>query len=1273
MTLDKVTDRRTALLNASLARILAVLTAHNYAVEQLHQVCASSSPSPTTASLLPVRKFLLADSDPNNMALLQNALALITNLIDGLIKPEDANAINLNMYVSILEHVFTRSGVDNAYIGVNYDQFSKTFQQIALIFFKDTTELIFQQSYINNFKLFISLIHDDKYLNDYNKDNYLNYTKLGTEIFSSLIDYAAEDSLLQFIDMMLNDSKHSILDLLDLSNDSAHIKVINYIIDKCIKVNSNIYSLDETYFDEQLKLTNRKYIKSILKNSLTIPTTESFNTYFKVYSINQDVCMHYLSIKQYCYDQSSLDLIENLVSSLVNNFNNTYIEYDYLCMFKELMINLTEFIVNLKNYNYTKVYKITDSCTIIKKVLSIFKSIFMLKMYDLLPMFLDSKILDHFYIFINNLIKKYFSNYQDEYNPYGCPQVDITHSESVFLQAFTQYFKCVLDLDYTHSMLLLKTEDQLIKLMTYLERLLDFQNYQVKNNVMDILVIALQYNCTKVYDFCASNEFREKIEYNYEYFQNNHNFNHLDSFYNDPYNFRMPESAYTWLIIKKEINNIDKPDDNYKNYESNNQFNKHNNNINNLESNHSNPIDNITMPTDNNNKFKRSRDRSKSSKSHLHDKENNSIESNNNTTITKEIKDITKDLPPIKKKSNKVNEIKDIDLNYVNNRSETIKTLQKLNKSSIKSNNSENDQYSQLNETNLNKNNENNIPSYPANSILNRKDSISSISSKQSNRRPRSAKSASMLKYITNESNIDHDAETKSTNNKDILFGQTLHNFDRQNDKYIYSNQTQTENYDLSQLLNMFPQLKNMDQESLLKLLQTGKHNASMDSESRVIYTQTSFYKESNPHKSTLNQRSELFSNDFTSEHYQYPANFTTSNALSPSKVNTQNEEFYKEFSSNMNHNHNGNQSSPNRHFDVQAVSIDDFGAKSNQHYQFNHYSNQQVNSNNYELSHNHQEDYGDVDVNAEANYNYMYKQISMKDIIDENSRNRPDDSDRFNAHLNNLNINNNNKSLLDKVDGVSTNSNFKPLIKKKDDLLSNLSNKTADSNVVRLNNLGYGTAGVSSSKMLKTRADNLNPKNKIDVTISDASTNAISSDKENLKDREREKDTTGSNNTSPKKKFMFKTISKVYFADHREVGDLMENSLMYAYFSEHLCENKEQKSYTKKLRIRLGINQTQGQMIPKKLGLKQFVDLVSFFINVTNKDGLNEFNSQIQYVLTGMNNCEKLVAILGNVALNLTNNINEKFVEPINEEILKEIKLGYWKNLEDELTDEIY
>lgn len=66
----------------------------------------------------------------------------------------------------------------------------------------------------------------------------------------------------------------------------------------------------------------------------------------------------------------------------------------------------------------------------------------------------------------------------------------------------------------------------------------------------------------------------------------------------------------------------------------------------------------------------------------------------------------------------------------------------------------------------------------------------------------------------------------------------------------------------------MFPQLKNMDQDSLIKLLQTGKNNASMDSESRVMLTQTSFYKDTNINNksNTLNQRSEMFSNDFTSE-----------------------------------------------------------------------------------------------------------------------------------------------------------------------------------------------------------------------------------------------------------------------------------------------------------------------------------------------------------------------------------------------------------------------
>lgn len=64
----------------------------------------------------------------------------------------------------------------------------------------------------------------------------------------------------------------------------------------------------------------------------------------------------------------------------------------------------------------------------------------------------------------------------------------------------------------------------------------------------------------------------------------------------------------------------------------------------------------------------------------------------------------------------------------------------------------------------------------------------------------------------------------------------------------------------------MFPQLKNMDQDSLIKLLQNG-NTASLDSESRVIYTHTiqSFYKDStNENKRNANNRQSenIFSND---------------------------------------------------------------------------------------------------------------------------------------------------------------------------------------------------------------------------------------------------------------------------------------------------------------------------------------------------------------------------------------------------------------------------
>jgi len=135
-----------------------------------------------------------------------------------------------------------------------------------------------------------------------------------------------------------------------------------------------------------------------------------------------------------------------------------------------------------------------------------------------------------------------------------------------------------------------------------------------------------------------------------------------------------------------------------------------------------------------------------------------------------------------------------------------------------------------------------------------------------------------------------------------------------------------------------------------------------------------------------------------------------------------------------------------------------------------------------------------------------------MKDIIDENSRNnRPDDFERFNYQNNNQNKN---KSILDRVESEVINNNFKPLIKKKDDSYS----KLPDTSVMNLNKLGPDTR---STKVLKIKSDSDSKNtNKYDVmTTSNASTNALSGDKN---DRGENKE----NNT--KNKFVFKTVSKI-------------------------------------------------------------------------------------------------------------------------------------------------
>lgn len=42
-------------------------------------------------------EFLKKDLDQGNLNLIQNTLLLLSNLIDGLIKPEDSNLVNLNV------------------------------------------------------------------------------------------------------------------------------------------------------------------------------------------------------------------------------------------------------------------------------------------------------------------------------------------------------------------------------------------------------------------------------------------------------------------------------------------------------------------------------------------------------------------------------------------------------------------------------------------------------------------------------------------------------------------------------------------------------------------------------------------------------------------------------------------------------------------------------------------------------------------------------------------------------------------------------------------------------------------------------------------------------------------------------------------------------------------------------------------------------------------------------------------------------------------------
>jgi len=61
--------------------------------------------------------------------------------------------------------------------------------------------------------------------------------------------------------------------------------------------------------------------------------------------------------------------------------------------------------------------------------------------------------------------------------------------------------------------------------------------------------------------------------------------------------------------------------------------------------------------------------------------------------------------------------------------------------------------------------------------------------------------------------------------------------------------------------------------------------------------------------------------------------------------------------------------------------------------------------------------------------------------------------------------------------------------------------------------------------------------------------------------------------------------------------------------------------------------------MIYKKLGLLKFIDLIDWFINNVNNEGMEYIIKNIQYVLGGTSNSEKLIGILGNITMKFYEN----------------------------------
>jgi len=78
---------------------------------------------------------------------------------------------------------------------------------------------------------------------------------------------------------------------------------------------------------------------------------------------------------------------------------------------------------------------------------------------------------------------------------------------------------------------------------------------------------------------------------------------------------------------------------------------------------------------------------------------------------------------------------------------------------------------------------------------------------------------------------------------------------------------------------------------------------------------------------------------------------------------------------------------------------------------------------------------------------------------------------------------------------------------------------------------------------------------------------------------------------------------------------------------------NKEESAKTKKLRIFLGIDKYQAEMIKKKVNCSTPQELAVHFLNVCEQLNLKEFIGQVQYLLNGNQNSHRFIGIIGQLA----------------------------------------